>query len=329
MKTTKLISNLLRFFMLFLSDETGNVDLGLGGDGGGEAPPADGGSGGEAPPADGGAGGEAPPASIHGDLKVEWPEGTADEFKEMPSLKHFVKEDGKLDFANVLKSYVHANRMVGKDKLVIPGENATDEEISAYHTKLGWESNPENYQVKYGPTDENPEAVTNLEDEFVQDLTQFAYENKVPMSTAQKMVEFMEEQAGKGVEIDSTAQAETIKGYEESLVKEWGQAAPAKMQLAKRLIAEVVDDEGVNEALKDPMISKNPDIVRAFVKIADKLYSEDGFQGDNNSQLVSPEEAQRQIDAVFGDLNHPYHNRNHPNHEKATKDMTKLFEARG
>jgi len=41
-----------------------------------------------------------------------------------------------------------AQRLLGKDKIALPGEKATKEEISEFHTKLGRPENPEGYEFK-------------------------------------------------------------------------------------------------------------------------------------------------------------------------------------
>lgn len=41
-----------------------------------------------------------------------------------------------------------AQKLLGKDKVVLPGDNATPEEVNAFHQKLGRPDNPEGYEFK-------------------------------------------------------------------------------------------------------------------------------------------------------------------------------------
>ena len=46
------------------------------------------------------------------------------------------------DINGMVKSYIHGQKMVGADKIVIPGEDASDDERGAFFTKLGRPDEP-------------------------------------------------------------------------------------------------------------------------------------------------------------------------------------------
>ena len=54
-----------------------------------------------------------------------------EELQTEPSLRNFT------DAAGLAKSYVHAQKMIGADKLPLPGKSATDEEWNNVYQKLG------------------------------------------------------------------------------------------------------------------------------------------------------------------------------------------------
>ena len=72
--------------------------------------------------------------SLPEDLRVE------------PSLRNFT------DPASLAKSYVHAQRMIGADKIPLPGKTATDEDWANVWSKLGRPQAPSEYQLQF----ENP-----------------------------------------------------------------------------------------------------------------------------------------------------------------------------
>ena len=65
------------------------------------------------------------------DAQVDWRESLPEDLKSDPSLLT-VK-----DVPGLAKSYIHAQKMIGADKLAIPGKNASEEEWSAVYEKLG------------------------------------------------------------------------------------------------------------------------------------------------------------------------------------------------
>jgi len=109
--------NIFQFMVKLLNDNSGNISL-TGGDGGEPAAtPTDGGGDPGTPvvaePVEPAA---TPEPKLTPDPKlpqVSFPDGLEDDIKNDPSLKVFVDADGKVNYTNVLKSYVHAQRKNG------------------------------------------------------------------------------------------------------------------------------------------------------------------------------------------------------------------------
>jgi len=260
------------------------------------------------------------PVSIYGDRTVAWPEGMEDVLKNEPSLKPFVGDDGALNVANLLKSYHHTKKMQGVDKTSLPTENSTEEELQEFHNKLGASSEIDAYKI---------EAIenSNLEADFTGALQKFAHENKLPVGVAKQLNTFMETQAASGVEAAKAANAKSITDGLDTVKKEMGSAYDSKLSLAKRVINDLVADEELTKAFKDPALGSHPAVLKTLMKIGEKLYKEDGFKGaDNRPDVYSPEEAAGKITDILGDANHAYNKPEHPSHAKAQKDMLKLFE---
>jgi len=262
------------------------------------------------------------PPSIYGDKTVEWPEGTEDTLKNEPSLKPFVGDDGKVNTANLLKSYFHTKKMQGVDKAVLPTENSSDEEIQEFFNKLGASSDAEAYKITRAEDSSMGEA-------FVGNLQKFAHENKLPLPVAKKLSEFMETQAKSGMEETAKSRTATIAEGLQGVKDQMGAAYEHKIGLAKRVLSEVVGDPELIKAFNNPEVGSNPAVLKTMMMIGEKLFKEDGFKGgDNNQGMLSPEEAQDKINEILGDKNDPYHKSEHPSHAKAQKDMLKLFEMR-
>ena len=65
-----------------------------------------------------------------------------EDVRSEPSLKNFQ------DAGQLAKSYVHAQRMAGADKISVPTKHATDEDWNQVFSKLGVPDSPDKYEVK-------------------------------------------------------------------------------------------------------------------------------------------------------------------------------------
>ena len=302
-------SKLLSFLVMLLWNQRGEIDNPLGGDDKDDDKGGDD-KGGKVDDKDDDKGGDDKDKKV----SIKWPEGLEDSIKESEMLKPFIKKDGDLNYASLLNAYYHTKKMVGKDKVVIPGENATDEEKADFFKKLGWTDDKEAYVV---------EKMENslLDDKFVGKLKDWAQENNIPIKTAQKLVSFMDEQT---VELNGAEEAKIVESIENGLLglkKEWGQSYEGNRYAARKVLHELIDDPEVTAAFKDPRLGANPAVLKAFAKVAGKVYGEDVFKGDPQYQgILSPAQAQERIDAIYADKDHAYHRGD----EKATQEMLKL-----
>jgi len=301
-------------FKLILMNQIGSVGA-LGGD-----PPPDPAPGGDPDPNPGdGGNGPSPEEALYGNIKVSWPEGIEDSLKGEASLKSFVDPEGNINVANLAKSFVNTKKQMGSDKAVLPNENSSDEEVNAFWDKLGFQSDKEQYSI-------NKVDDSKLDEKFMGDLKEFAYEHKVPVETANKLASFLHNQVVEGEKEAKETQTTSINTGLDEIKTEYGQAYDQKLGVAKRVLSEVVKDESVIKAFEDPMIGSNPNIIRALVKIGESLYKEDNFNGGAGKEVFSPDEAQEKINMIMGNKDHPYNKPNHPGHNDAVKKVMKLFE---
>jgi len=311
-----MMRSIFNLFSLILMNNIGSVGA-LGGTetpppGDGESPPSD-----AITPDDGG--GPSPEKALYGEIKVSWPEGIDDGLKSEASLKSFVDGDGNINYANLAKSFVHTKKQMGMDKAVLPHENSSDDEINDFWSKLGFQPDKELYSLK-----EVPE--TKLEESFMKSFKDFAHDNKMPVGTADKLAEFLNGQIIEGEKEAEESQTVSITEGVDQVKQEYGQAYDQKINLAKRVIQDVISDPEISKVFDDPMIGSNPAVIRAMIKVGEKMFSEDSFRGNTTTDLFSPAEADEKINQIMGDKSHAYHKPTHPSHGDAVKKMMKLFE---
>ena len=69
--------------------------------------------------------------------EVNWKESLPDDLRDNPSLKSIQ------DVPGLAKSFIHAQKMVGADKIPVPTEHATKEDWDAVYSKLGRPATPD------------------------------------------------------------------------------------------------------------------------------------------------------------------------------------------
>ena len=261
-----------------------------------------------------------PTPSIWDGQKANLPEGLDADVKESTFLKPFVdKESGEVNYSNLMKSYVHAQNNVNSAKVVLPGENSTAQELDEFHAKLGYVTDENDYVV-------NKSEESNLSDERVAEIKAFARENRLPLSTANKLVAHLEKSGTDSnaamAEANNTQIAEGLNG----LKTEWGQAYGQKLASAQRVLNEVVKDEAILAVFADPSIGSNPAVIKALSMIGEGLFKEDGIQGNSQTNAFSPAEATTQINEIMADMAGPYWNKGHPSHNDMVAKVNKLHE---
>ncbi len=260
--------------------------------------------------------GEAPPpaetVTPKEDLELpEWKKALPDDLRVDPSLRAIH------DVNSLTKSYIAAQKMVGKDKIAIPDEHATDDDIRAVYTKLGLPDKAEEYDFKY-----DKEA---FGDDEIKDIKGMLHKAGVTNTQAGKILEgYHELLHGNIVQVEEAAEQDRNQALEQ-LKTEWGGAYNQKLQGAQSLIQEICTEDEV-KYLDESGLGNDPRLVKLFSDVHDKFMAEDQVKGrGDESHRRTPNEAQDQIDAMFGDRDNAFHKADHPNHAKAVQKMEQLF----
>jgi len=226
-----------------------------------------------------------------------------------PSLKNF-------NDANTLaKSYLSAQRMIGLDKIAIPNQNSSQEEWNAAYDSLGRPSTPDEYNLSY--TSENENDMVQ-----VKEFGNVAHSLGLNPQQANGILDFyanMQNNAVKGLEANQQLlQQESVN----ELRKEYGMAFDEKISKAKSAVRTFANDDILNLPLQDGrLLGDHPDIVKAFVKVAEAM-SEDKLSGETQGALT-PSEAEKEIRELMKEGS-PYWNAAHPDHQKHVDDVFAL-----
>jgi hypothetical protein len=228
-----------------------------------------------------------------------------------PSLRNFT------DAAGLAKSYVHAQRMIGADKIALPGKAATEDDWRPIWSKLGAPDNAEGYQI----------SGEGFAEQELQSFKEQAYAIGLTGQQAQQMATYLEGQAKGGNAAEQAEQERIAEEYDAELRAEFGAAYDQKHDRAAAagramgIDPQVFDDIKLDNGLP---LGDHPFIIKLFAGLADQL-GEDTLEGATTELVKTPEQAAREI-AELTAPNSPYWDKNHPAHETTVQDVLRLRE---
>ena len=239
---------------------------------------------------------------------VDWREGLDPSVKEHPSIKNF-KSPGDL-----AKSWVEAQKLIGRDKIPVPGEKATKEDWDVVFERLGRPKDAEGYAI---PEVKMPEGYPLPKEEFVKELKAKALELGLLPAQLKNLYEwFMGNEANEFTKYHQERDLNRTTA-ENALRKAWGKAFEQNYAIAEQAVIKY-GTEGFIEKLKATGLNNDPDMIQFIASMA-KNMSEDTITGKPPGLTLSPEEAKTEIAKIqaeaMKDKNHPMNNKRHPEYE--------------
>ena len=247
----------------------------------------------------------------------KWYEGVDQDILTDPTLTPFIQENGEIS-KDLLKSYVHAQRTMGKKRLAVPDKNTTPEEYRQLLNDLGLPKDVSEYKIT------PPEG---LEGGELAEFTQKAFELGIMPDQASKLVEW---QQSKLQEHQAIMQNEAMKASEKvqaELEQEWGPNMKANMEKAKLALYTFAGEN--TDRIVNSELGNNIEFIKLMHKVSESL-SEDKFDRDSvPSHYLDKTAAQRKLNEIQSDFNGPYYNKFHPAHESTVKEANELFQIIG
>jgi hypothetical protein len=259
------------------------------------------------------------PSVLSGDPKTETPE-TSTDWKV--SLSDDVKADKSLenikDINALAKSYIHAQKMVGSDKIPVPNKYATEDDWNAVYEKLGRPKTADGYKFDL-PQDKQVDEVS------LKEFSSQAHKLGLLPSQAQGMVKFYNEITAKSLQdADNKALAARETSTKE-LKQEWGQAFDQKVSQAATLAKSVGATELLDTNLADgTKLGDHPVMIKAFAELANKM-GEDSIVQASGPTYLTPNQIEKQIGELT-QTDSAYWDKNHTNHEAAVQEVLALRE---
>ena len=243
--------------------------------------------------------------------EASWRDALPDDLKNNESLGKFS------DISTLAKSYINAEQMIGKDKMVVPGANTTEDEWSDIYDKLGRPSAPDAYEL----TAELAEG-EQVDAQLMSSFKETAHKHGLSPAQAQGLLDYynnistqsMTDMANNSVLVQEQSQRE--------LREEWGGSYEANLSQASNIGKQFFGEEIYGLQMADgSQLGDNPTLIKGLAKMA-SVVSEDTLVGDKQS-AASGGNFQQQINDLTAP-NTAYWNKMDPQHDATVQKVLAL-----
>lgn len=225
-----------------------------------------------------------------------------------PSLKNFTNS------GDLAKSFIHAQRMVGMDKIPVPGKHSTEDDWQVIYDRLGRPSDPNEYSFE--------NSSFQADDPGVIEFKKVAHAAGLNPSQANKIMQFYDGLQQSSAETVTANEQKIREESELELRKDFGLAFDRKVQQADDVFQKFFPNEMKDVKLANGnLLGNEPIFIKALAKLADN-FSEDSMQSENDLTLT-PDDAQKEIDKLMSPGT-PYWDKKHPGHQAAVEEVAML-----
>jgi len=245
--------------------------------------------------------------------EVSWRDSLPDELKTNASLEKFS------DVSTLAKSYINAESMIGKDKMVIPGANTTEDEWNDIYDKLGRPSDPNAYEL----TAELAEG-EQIDEQLMSSFKETAHKHGLSPAQAQGLLDYYNSISSQSmVDLENNAVLAQEQSQRE-LREEWGRSYDDNLNKASTVGKQFFGEDVFGMQLADgSKLGDNPALIKGLSKMA-SIVSEDVFAGDKTA-ASSNANMQQQINDLTAP-NSPYWNKMDPQHEATVQKVLAMRE---
>ncbi len=254
-----------------------------------------------------------PPANSNDYPATDWRASLPDDLKADPSFR------AMNDVTSLAKSFVHAQKLVGADKVPLPGKHATDDDWQVFYDKVG-RPPLDKYDVAL------PKDAKFIDPEWMAELKPLAHKMGMMPAQLEKFAQWYETKTATTMKAQQEADQKAVDQDLADLKTEWGAAHDQKSGYAKAVFQKILSPEE-QQWLNVTGVGNSPAIIKAFAKIGELLYKEDNIApgGGNGHGVFSPSEATKKANEILMDSSHPYNRADHPNHKAALQEVEDLF----
>jgi hypothetical protein len=258
----------------------------------------------------------------------DWKTGLPEDIRAHPVFEKYSTDGGMANMpVGIAKALAEAQKLIGKDKLPLPANEEDKEAWAEVWKRLGRPDKAEGYQLtrpKDLPAEFNAETLDQMEKGFKEQ----AYQLGILPKQAQGILDWFLKTNADMLQETNTAGQQFRQNSEAELKKEWGKAYDQNVSRAQDACVLFTgkmgpDGEKFATMLEDTGLGDHPLMVKFFSVLGEAI-GEDTLQGKPSGLIATPEQAERELQKIYGDTNHPYFKKEHPEHAWAVNRVQEL-----
>ena len=243
--------------------------------------------------------------------------GLPDDLRSDPSIVDIK------NVAELAKAHINTKKLVGAEKIVVPGKDATEDDWGKVYGLLGRPKTP----VEYGLNPREGVSEEIISKEGVDAYAQFAHSKGFNTKQANAGLDFytdmkIAEQAAKQEATDQRNAANI-----ESLKTEFGNSFDKNVQIASSLLNNLKNGDELRQELDKAGLGTSPALIKTLVELASS-FGEDRLEGldkmdSGSAGSLSPAQAEAELHEL--DKNKALYDRGHIDNAKLVAKREKLL----
>lgn len=284
---------------------SGGTFLGKGGEGGTNNGSGDNGTGGT---------GDAPANSTPagGNGQANWFDSLPKEMKENPVVNKYKSVEA------LAGAYINAQKLIGADKIPVPGKHTTDDEWRQVFQKLGLPEKVEEYGLKF-------KEGSVLDADFQKGLQAELHKLGVLPKQAQALADWMVEQSTNTLVARSNAEKANFDKEKQALQTLWGNAFDKKIHHANKFLMEKGGADLYKYA-NDKGWGGDAKFIQFLAEAAEAVYGEAPTINGDGAGEMTPKELDAEISKL--QANPAYYDKLHPSHKAVVQEVKDLYAKR-
>lgn len=230
-----------------------------------------------------------------------WKTQLAADFANSPTMQKF--PDTKEGMNEAIKSHLSLERLLGHEKVPIPKGKDDIEGWALFSKALGIPEKPDGYGLADSPAPGGANGTTFDKTKF----SEVVHANKLTPDQAKGLwgayTEMTKQIYDKALKDHQTK----LTGIINQMRGEWGDAYQSKVELGQMVINKFSDDKEMNDFVT-ASLSQDPRGIKFLAKIGDQFAENKIGDFKYQRHSLTPEEAQKEIDNIRRDPQHPYNN---------------------
>ncbi len=225
-------------------------------------------------------------------------------------------------FENMARGYVNAQKLVGADKVVLPGDKSTDAEWGEFYKATGRPDTGDEYQMVV--PDEYKQHFT---DERMAEARAMMHIIGLSRKQADALWVYEQKRVADGLAENDAAMVANRKAAEDTLRTRWGLSYDERLRLANRMIAENTPDEEAQQKLL-ALVGNNPEVADFLATLGRKFTEAKVIPGDG-PVTPTPKEAKAKADELMmteGYLGGQLKKTDPAKHNRITREISELHE---